>query len=397
MTTSDNLPTGFYSALAQETATAERDVSASNPGPKNRALMAINPNSDTPPPTDHGVVEPFWYSFDLTHRRIQDGGWTHQVTSRELPVSKDIAGVNMRLTRGSFRELHWHLADEWAIMLSGRARVTVFTPDGAMFVDDVGEGDLWLFPAGAPHSIQALGEDGCEFLLVFNQGDFSEESTLLLSDWLKHTPPEILEKNFGLDADAIARLPKGEPLYIFSAEEPTNTLAQDIAEVARHAETPKVSYTFKASTMTPTRESASGTVKVIDSRNFPASQKIASAIVTVKPGCMRELHWHPNGSEWQYWIKGRGRMTVFPGQEAARTMDFSSNDVGFVQNMAGHYIENTGDEDLVFLELFVAPEFRDISLNRWLRALPEQVVMDHTHLTAEDIRKIPTGHHPLLP
>jgi len=397
MTTSDNLPTGLYSALAQGTATAERDVSASNPGPKNRALMAINPNSDVPPPTDHGVVEPFWYSFDLTHRRIQDGGWTHQVTSRELPVSKDIAGVNMRLTRGSFRELHWHLADEWAIMLSGRARVTVFTPDGAMFVDDVGEGDLWLFPAGAPHSIQALGEDGCEFLLVFNQGDFSEESTLLLSDWLKHTPPEILEKNFGLDAEAIARLPKGEPLYIFSAEEPTNTLAQDIAEVARHAETPKVSYTFKASTMTPTRESASGTVKVIDSRNFPASQKIASAIVTVKPGCMRELHWHPNGSEWQYWIKGRGRMTVFPGQEAARTMDFSSNDVGFVQNMAGHYIENTGDEDLVFLELFVAPEFRDISLNRWLRALPEQVVMDHTHLTAEDIRKIPTGHHPLLP
>ncbi|MFG1262127.1 MULTISPECIES: cupin domain-containing protein [Xanthobacter] len=397
MTASDNSPTGFYSALAQETATAERNVSASNPGPKNHALMAINPNSDTPPPTDHGVVEPFWYSFDLTHRRIQDGGWTHQVTSRELPVSKDIAGVNMRLTRGSFRELHWHLADEWAIMLSGRARVTVFTPDGAMFVDDVGEGDLWLFPAGAPHSIQALGDDGCEFLLVFNQGDFSEESTLLLSDWLKHTPPEILQKNFGLDAEAIARLPKGEPLYIFSAKEPTNTLAQDIAEVARHAETPKVSYTFKASTMTPTRESASGTVKVIDSRNFPASQKIASAIVTVKPGCMRELHWHPNGSEWQYWIKGRGRMTVFPGQEAARTMDFSSNDVGFVQNMAGHYIENTGDEDLVFLELFVAPEFRDISLNRWLRALPEQVVMDHTHLTAEDIRKIPTGHHPLLP
>lgn len=397
MVDSGNQPTGFYSALAQETAAAEQDVSATNPGPKNRALMALNPNADIPPPTDHGVVEPFWYSFDLTHRRIQDGGWTHQVTSRELPVSKDIAGVNMRLTRGSFRELHWHLADEWAIMLSGRARVTVFTPDGAMFVDDVGEGDLWLFPAGAPHSIQALGEDGCEFLLVFNQGDFSEESTLLLSDWLKHTPPEILEKNFGLDAEAISRLPKGEPLYIFPATEPTNTLAEDIAEVARHAQPPKVSYTFKASTMKPTRESASGTVKVIDSRNFPASQKIASAIVTVKPGCIRELHWHPNGSEWQYWIRGRGRMTVFPGQEAARTMDFSSNDVGFVQNMAGHYIENTGEEDLVFLELFVAPEFHDISLNRWLRALPEQAVMAHTHLTAEDIRKIPTGHHPLLP
>jgi hypothetical protein len=72
---------------------------------------------------------------------------------------------------------------------------------------------------GAPHSIQALGEDGCEFLLVFNQGNFSEESTLLLSDWLKHTPPEILQQNFGLTAKAIENLPKGEPLYIFRSEE----------------------------------------------------------------------------------------------------------------------------------------------------------------------------------
>jgi Cupin len=63
-------------------------------------------------------------------------------------VSKDIAGVNMRLTKGSFRELHWHLADEWALMLTGKARVTLFTSDNAMFVDDVDPGDLWLFTAG---------------------------------------------------------------------------------------------------------------------------------------------------------------------------------------------------------------------------------------------------------
>ncbi len=382
--------------LAQGTYNAERDDSASNPGPQNFGLVKLNPNADVPPPTDHGVVEPFWYSFDLTHRRVQEGGWTHQVTSRELPMSKDIAGVNMRLTKGSFRELHWHLADEWALMLTGNARVTVFTPDGEMFVDDVTAGDLWLFPAGAPHSIQALGDDGCEFLLVFNQGDFSEESTLLLSDWLKHTPPEILEKNFGLSADAIANLPKGEPLYIFSSDEPAKSLEEDIADVARHAAKPKIAYTFKASTMKPTKESAAGNVKLIDSRNFPASQKIASAIVTVKPGCIREMHWHPNGSEWQYWIKGKGRMTVFPGQEAARTMDFNANDVGFVSNMAGHYIENTGDEDLVFLELFVAAEFQQISLNGWLRALPEQVVTAHTNFASEDIRKLPTGADPLL-
>lgn len=385
-----------FGSLASETYKAEGDYSASNPGPRNKELMAFNPSSVLPPPTDHGVVEPFWYSFELTHRRIQEGGWTHQVTTRELPISKEMAGVNMRLTKGSFRELHWHLADEWAIMLSGKARITVFTPDGSMFVDDVVAGDLWLFPAGAPHSIQALGDEGCEFLLVFNQGNFSEESTLLLSDWLKHTPPEILQQNFKLGAESIAKLPKEEPLYIFASDEPKKSLEEEIKEVARNSKAPTTSYTFKTNAMKPTRESDAGSVKIIDSRNFPASQKIAAAIVTVKPGCIRELHWHPNGSEWQYWIKGKGRMTVFPGQEAARTMDFNSNDVGFVSNMAGHYIENTGDEDLVFLEMFVAPEFQEISLNQWIRALPEQAVVAHTNLTPEEIQKIPTGQNPLL-
>ena len=389
-------PRRLLSDLAQQTYNAEHNDSASNHGPKNVALMTLNPNSDVPPPTDHGVVEPFWYSFDLTHRRVQEGGWTHQVTERELPVSKELSGVNMRLTKGSFRELHWHLADEWAIMLTGRARVTLFTPDGAMFIDDVDAGDLWLFPAGYPHSIQALGEDGCEFLLVFNQGNFSEESTFLLSDWLKHTPPEILQQNFDLTAESIENLPKGEPLYIFRSQEPVNSLQEEIAEVSQRSARPRMSYTFKASAMKPTRESEAGCVQVIDSRNFPASAKIASAIVTVKPGCIREMHWHPNGGEWQYWIKGKGRMTVFPGEEKARSMDFSANDVGFVSTMAGHYVQNTGDEDLIFLELFVAPEFQDVSLNKWLRALPRQAATSHTNLKKEDLEKIPVAGDPVL-
>ncbi|MDO5606748.1 MAG: cupin domain-containing protein [Paracoccus sp. (in: a-proteobacteria)] len=387
----------LYGAAERKRYDAMHDDSFSNPGPKNAGLMKMNPNSDMPPPTDKGVIQPFWYSFDLTHRRVQEGGWTHQVTTRELPASTDMAGVNMRLTKGSIRELHWHLADEWAIMLSGRARVTLFTAENEIFIDDVGEGDLWLFPAGMPHSIQALGDEGCEFLLVFNQGDFSEDSTLLISDWLMRTPPEILMKNFNLDADAIARLPKGEPLYIFPSDEPEKSLEDEIAEVAKYAKRPAMSYTFKASTMAPTRENDAGHVKIIDSRNFPASQKIASAIVTVRPGCIREMHWHPNGNEWQYWIKGRGRMTVFPGQESARTMDFTANDVGFVANMAGHYLENTGTEDMVFLEMFVASEFQDISLNQWLHALPAQLVRAHTNLTDAEIARIPANGDPLLP
>jgi oxalate decarboxylase len=121
------------------------------------------------------------------------------------------------LTAGSFRELYWHTADEWSIMLHGNARVTVLNPDGTIFIDDVSKGDLWYFPAGFPHSIQGLGPDGCEFLLVFDQGLFSEDNTFLLSEWVAHTPPGVLSKNFGLAESALATLPTGS-LYIFPAD-----------------------------------------------------------------------------------------------------------------------------------------------------------------------------------
>ena len=385
-----------FGQTAQNTATAEFDHSASNPGQTNAGLVAMNPSSNMPPPTDHGTVPPVWYSFDLAHRRVQGGGWTHQVTERELPSSKELAGVNMRLTQGTFRELHWHLADEWAIMLKGKARVTLLSPDGSMFIDDVGEGDLWIFPAGSPHSIQGIGEDGCEFLLVFNQGSFSEESTFLLSDWLMHTPPDVITRNTGLSMESVAKLPKGDPLYIFPSTPPTQTLAQDLAEVAGRAPSPRKQYTFKASTMTPTFSSARGNVKIIDTKTFPASPKICGGIVTLKPGGMREMHWHPNASEWQFWIAGQGRMTVFNAKEDARTMDFRANDVGYVPKMAGHYIENTGTDDLVFLELFATGEFQDISLNQWLRALPVQVAMAHTKLSQAEIEMIPAKAQPVL-
>jgi oxalate decarboxylase len=371
----------------ESTQKAEHDHSSSNPGQENRALLAENPNSNNPPPTDHGDLVPIWYSFDLVKKRVEEGGWTHQVTQRELPSSKDIAGVNMRLTAGSYRELHWHTADEWAYVLYGNARVTVMNPDGGMFIGDVSEGDLWIFPAGFPHSIQGLSPDGTEFLLVFNQGNFSEDGTMLLSEWLSHTPPEVIAKNTGLDASTIAKMPPG-PLYIFPGEVP-GSLQQDRAEIGGEQVASKYQYTFHLKSMTPTRSSKGGEVRIVDSRNFPVSRHIAAALVTVKPGGMRELHWHPNASEWQFYIAGKGRMTVFFPVDNARTMDFNANDIGFVPSNAPHYIENTGDSNLVFLETFATEEFMDVSLNQWLRRVPSEMLKAHLNIDKAAAMKIP--------
>ncbi|MCU1294423.1 MAG: bicupin, oxalate decarboxylase family [Bryobacterales bacterium] len=385
-------------ARAQSSETIHKgtmDHSASNPGPVNKALLGENGSSNNPPDTDHGDVNPFWYSFDLAHRRIQEGGWTRQVTQKELPDSKDLAGVNMRLTAGSYRELHWHTANEWAYMLYGSARVTVLNPDGTIAIDDVGVGDLWVAPAGYPHSIQGLGPDGCEFLLVFDQGTFSEYQTFLLSEWVAHTPTELLLKNMGISREAAAKFPKEEE-YIFPGTIP-GAVEDDRRVVGGKAVESKISYVFSMRSMKANFEDAGGSVRIVDSRNFGASTAVAAGLVVLKPGAIREMHWHPNAAEWQYWLAGSGRMTVFASSAKARTMDFHANDVGFVPAVAGHMIENTGTEDVVFLEMFKSSVFSDISLNQWIRRLPPQMVMEHLHLEQSEIRKIPQESSPVLP
>jgi len=375
-----------YGQSKTEILKGEKNHSSSNFGPVNKVLAAQNPASEIPVVTDEGDVDPFWYSFDLSHRRVQDGGWTRQATQKDLPVSKDLAGVNMRLTAGSYRELHWHTANEWAYMLSGNARVTCLNPDGTIFIGDVTEGDLWFFPAGYPHSIQGLASDGCEFLLVFDEGTFSEYQTFLISDWVAHTTPEVLAKNFCLGEESLKKLPEDER-YIFPGTAP-GPLQDDKKAVGGDAVMSKVDYTFRMKAMKPTIETAGGDARIVDSTNFPASTAISAALVRVKPGGLRELHWHPNSSEWQYYVSGNARMTVFASADKARTMNFNPNDVGFVPKVAGHFIENIGKDDLVFLEIFKTGVYADFSLNQWIRRLPPQMAEEHLSLTAGEIDKI---------
>jgi len=380
---------GSVTALAQtreQVANGEGNHSASNPGPKNTALQGLNPDSYLPPTTDRGVIEPIWYSFDLVHRRIQDGGWTCQVTAKEFPSSQDIAGVTMRLTAGSYRELHWHSANEWAYMLYGNARVTVFEPNGKIFIGDVSEGDLWFFPAAHPHSIQGLGPDGCEFLLAFDQGNFSEYNTFLLTGYLAHTPSKVLSQNFNIPEAELSVLPESG-LYIFPGTVP-GPLEDDRKAVGGPTVASKLDYTFKMKSVKPTVETAGGSLRVVDSNNFPASKAIAAGLFNMKPGALRELHWHPV-SEWQYYIGGSARMTVFASAGEAHTMNYKANDVGFAPAIAGHYIQNTGNDDLAFLALFKSSEFVEFSLDQWLRRIPVQMTEQHLRLSRTAIARIP--------
>jgi oxalate decarboxylase len=149
--------------------------------------------------------------------------------------------------------------------------------------------------------------------------------------------------------------------------------------------------------MPPTRKTPGGEVRIVDSHNFPVTKNIAAALVTLKPGALRELHWHPNATEWQFWLAGKGRMSIIMNEGRVRTMDFNANDVGFVPRVATHYIENTGNTDVMFLEMFKSDRFVDVSLNNWLRRLPPETVTSHINLNQEQIVKIPSEKELVIP
>jgi oxalate decarboxylase len=130
---------------------------------------------------------------------------------------------------------------------------------------------------------------------------------------------------------------------------------------------------------------AGGWARIVDSSNFPAASTVAAALVEVEPGAVRELHWHPNADEWQYYISGQGRMTVFASSGKARTFDYQGGDVGYVPFAMGHYVENTGDEPLRFLEMFRSDRFADVSLAQWMALTPPKLVQAHLNLDADTV------------
>ena len=363
-----------------------------DPGPRNVVRDRQNPDLLVPPSTDHGTLPNLRFSFADAHMRLERGGWTRQVTARELGISKNIAGVNMRLNAGGVREMHWHKAAEWAYMLYGTARITAVDADGRNFVDDVGVGDLWYFPPGIPHSIQGLNPDGCEFLLVFDDGDFDEENTFLISDWFKHVPTEVLGKNFGVDASFFGHTPGPDELYIFPAPVP-GPLASD--RIAGATAVPR-SFSHRLSAQRPIKTKG-GTVRISDSSTFPVSTTIAAALVEVDPGGMRELHWHPNTDEWQYYIEGQARMGVFGASGQARTFDFRAGDVGYVPFAMGHYVENTGTTTMRFLEVFKSSYFADVSLDQWMALTPPELVSAHLKLDPRVMEALRKTKAPVVP
>jgi oxalate decarboxylase len=252
-----------------------------------------------------------------------------------------------------------------------------------------------VFPAGYPHSLQGLGPDGCAFVICFDAGDASEFNTLLVTDWFAHTPPAVLADNFGVPADTFARTPLHN-LWIFQGKVPGD-LDSVRKAMTGSAGTPPEPFTFSLASQPNLNGTKYGTLHLADSSTFKVSKTIAAVVQTVPPGAMRAMHWHPNANEWQYYIKGKARMSVFNTGPHVLTMDFNPGDIGYVPKNYGHYVQNIGDTDMQFFSVFRTSQFVEISLSDWLAHSPPEMVAEHLNVDPAAVPKWPGFDARILP
>lgn len=311
----------------------------------------------------------FKYDLEKQTHWVGPGGSAKEATVEEFPVSESMAGVSMRLDPGAIRELHWHtLAAEWAYMIEGKVRTTVIMPTGQAEQTDFVVGDTWYFPRGHGHVLQNIGNTPAHFLLVFDNGHFSEFGTFDVSDWISTTPPRILARNLNLPEAAFAQFPKKQ-LYIGPGRVPP------AVEDFRNKDLQWFQATHKYRLdLQPPKTFEGGREHIVSMKEFPIQSTVTAVKMVLQPGGLREMHWHPHADEWQYYLKGRSRVRVFGSHGRWKEDEFGPGQVCFVKQGYGHYVEQLGDEPTEILVLFNHPEFQEISLSNWLGGNPVSIL-----------------------
>jgi len=275
-----------FAAGVSAALTASRRVEAGDPSFMN----------NVPDPLVAGKELPtFKFALEKSKAKVIGKSSAREATVEQLPISKGIAGVSMTLEPGAMRELHWHAtAAEWAFVNKGRVRTTVIAPRGYAETNDFEPGDVWYFPRGHGHMLECLGDEPCHFVLIFDNGYFSEFGTFSISDWIGHTPKPLLAKNFGVPASTFDGFPREEVYFAKGARPPEKAA---VSPAGRHL--PRHTHKHRLLTDEPIVNNKGGKLWMVDSSKFPISSTITGAILDLEPGALRELHWHPSADEWQ--------------------------------------------------------------------------------------------------
>ncbi len=327
----------------------------------------------------------FKFALEKSEGKVIGKSFGKEATVEQLPISKGIAGVSMRLEPGAMRELHWHAtAAEWAYVEKGRVRTTVLGPGGYAETNDFEPGDVWYFPRGHGHMLECLGNEPCHFVLIFDNGYFSEFGTFSITDWIGHTAKPLLAKNFGLPESTFDGFPQKE-VYFARGAQPPQTPAAPLAGW----KDPPLTHKYRLLANPPRVNNKGGKLWLVDSTRFPISKTVTGAILDLDAGALRELHWHPTADEWQYVLKGKVSVTLFGSGGRYRVETLEKGDVGYIPQGYGHSLENVGDEPCRVLIGFNTGIYEEIDLSEWIARNPVDVLATNFGKPAALFEKFP--------
>jgi oxalate decarboxylase len=356
-----------------------------------QAALAGDPSfmNNVPDPDLSGKELPtFKFALEKSEGKVIGNSFGKEATVSQLPISKGIAGVSMKLEPGAMRELHWHAtAAEWALVLEGRVRTTMIDPSGFAETNDFDPGDVWYFPRGRGHGhmLQCLGEKPCHFILIFDNGYFSEFGTFSITDWVGHTPKPLLAKTFGLPEAAFDNFPR-EEVYFARGKPPPAEPSVPLQGWKLPPETHKYRLLAQRphATFAGGREWRSGFQPLPDRENHhrrgprSRSRRLAHAALASERRRMAIRH-RRHGQ----------RHLVRPARPLQDRAIAAGGDVGYIPQGYGHSIENIGDKPARILIGFNSGLYETIDLSQWIAGNPLDVLATNFSQPAELFEKFP--------
>jgi oxalate decarboxylase len=256
-------------------------------------------------------------------------------------------------------------------------------PNGQSEISDFLPGDTWYFPRGHGHALQGMGPGEAHFILGFDNGHFSEYGTFSITDWIKTAPKHIVARTLGIPESVVDQFPK--EVYIGPGKVPAEAL-EPLRDPSM--QWPQFTHKYRLD-MQPPRIFPGGREYMVSSKEFPIQTTLTAVKMELNPGALREMHWHPHADEWQFYVRGRARVGVFGSHSRTRVEEFGPNDVGFIQQGYGHYVEQIGDEPTEIIILFNSGIYEEISLANWLGGNPTSLLETNFGISKSLVDQLP--------
>lgn len=324
------------------------------------------------------------YDLNRAPRKSFPGGSIQEQSATDFPASPTMASSLITLITGGVRGFHWHRGGaEYGTVLDGEILLTILDDQNRQENVTVSKGDVYYVPKGFGHSLACLGSTECKVLAVYDRGDTVESNALQMKDWIATQRSDILTKLLGVPGDELKKAADG--VSLISLGEP---LTPGMIALRGILQPVVNSFAYKMTELAPVTYSGGSFVQAsID--QFANSRTMVGAFTRLKPGAVREPHWHPNADEWDFVLQGRARVTVFDGATSVGEVEIGPGQISFLPRYQAHAVETIGSEDFYLYSVFNDDTFQAIDLTPAMMTIPGPILGPTLGLSPSVTAKLP--------